>query len=463
MSYPSEQLPIRAGELTNCFYCENLLPATAKEHIFNSSWGGSHKTGNLICNECNSSFSQQTDEAFAFYTALTMNAGGFKGERHNTVPKIDLKNGYELDEGAILQPKKPIVKIQDLPNGISKFNLDFNSKSQAKIWVEGNGLANLLRRHPSAEDQEYFKKLIRETPLYTKGKEAEPQYTSIQVSPQLQYRSTAHTLLKCLGFFLPEWVQDDLTKPIREFARYDEGDWQIFAVETEQLFSIAEQGTRILELGVHQNSVKIYWNSKTKMVVGVLTILNRIKRSVVIAQNYSGPDSMLCVVEGTHGTKKPPNSIFIELERNHFSGPLLDVQYFCSPSKMRQFLHNELKGLMESYSIDAIKFHLNQGIETINKKKYKLDQENLEEYLDLYLNALQKAGKIAGTPVDINKARFKLFEYGFDNLANQHVGKVYTDSDVKSLMELAFDRTVQDYQSFVTVQEDVNGHTPPRN
>ncbi len=386
-----------------------------------------------------------------------MNAGGFKGERHNTVPKIALNNGYELDKGATLQPKQPIVKIDDLPNGISKINLDFNSKSQAKSWVDGDGLADLLRRPPSAEDKEYFNKMIRETPLYTK--DAEPQYTSIQVNPRQQYRSTAHTILKCLGFFFPEWVQGDLTKPIREFARYDKGDLLTFAVETKQLFSIPEQRTRLFGLGVYQNSVDIYWNSTTKMVVGVLTILNRIKRSVVIAQYHSEPNSMLCVLEGTHGTNKLLNPMFIELERNH----LLDVQYFCSSSKIHQFFHNELRGLMESYSIDAIKFHLNQGIERINKKKYKLDLENLEEYIDVYLNALQKVGKIAGTSVDINIARFKLFEYGFDNLANQHVGKVYTNSDVKSLMQLAFDLTVQDYQSFVTVQESVNGHTLPRN
>jgi hypothetical protein len=62
------------------------------------------------------------------------------------------------------------------------------------------------------------------------------------------------------------------------------------------------------------------------MLVGVLTILNRIKRSVVIAQYHSEPDSMLCVMEGAHGTNKPLNSMFIELGRNH----LLDVQYFFS-------------------------------------------------------------------------------------------------------------------------------------
>jgi hypothetical protein len=66
------------------------------------------------------------------------------------------------------------------------------------------------------------------------------------------------------GFFFPEWVQGDLTKPIREFARYDEGNLLAFAVETEQLFSIPEQRTRLFGLEVQQNSVDICWNSTAK-------------------------------------------------------------------------------------------------------------------------------------------------------------------------------------------------------
>lgn len=136
-----EQLPRRASELTKCFYCGTSLPATAKEHIFNSSWGGSHKTGNLICGECNSSFSKQTDLAFSVYVQAVMNSWGFKGERHKEVPKILLENEYLLDQGAKLKLKQPLVEDKILPDGKIKSNLTFNSKSQAKRWIEGDGMA----------------------------------------------------------------------------------------------------------------------------------------------------------------------------------------------------------------------------------------------------------------------------------------------------------------------------------
>jgi len=305
-----------------------------------------------------------------------------------------------------------------------------------------------LGRLPSAEEQESFRKIIIETqPDVTNAK---PQLISTQLNLREQYRSTAHTILKCLGFFLPEWVQGDSTKPVREFARYDQGDWRSFAIETEQLFSISEQAVRTLGLGVHHNSVEIYWSSSTKMVVGVLTILNRIKRSVVIAQDYSGADSILYVLEGTHGYKKPPDSVFVEFDRNQFSLPLLSVQYFASPSKIYQYFHDELAALMGlSYPIDAITARLIQGIEKINKKNLKIDQVNLEEYLKLFLVFLLDLGKIAGTSVDPNKARSSLLKHGFADIPNQYDGKLYTDFDVDSLMALAFEQTVQDFHAGV--------------
>jgi hypothetical protein len=137
-----EQLPSRASELTKCFYCGSSLPATAKEHIFNSSWGGSYKTGNLICGECNSSFSKKTDVAFAVYARAVMNSWVFKGERHKEVPKISLGNGYFLDQGAKLKLKPPLVEDEILPDGRINSNLTFNSKSQAKRWIEGDGMAH---------------------------------------------------------------------------------------------------------------------------------------------------------------------------------------------------------------------------------------------------------------------------------------------------------------------------------
>jgi hypothetical protein len=443
-----EQLPIRASELTRCFYCGTSLPAIAKEHIFNSSWGGSHKTGNLICDECNSSFSKQTDLAFAVYVQAVMNSWVFKGERHKQVPIILLENEYFLDQGAQLKLKQPLVEDEILLDGRIKSNLTFNSKSQAKRWIEGDGMAAWLGRPPSTEEQEILKKII--IAAQPEVSDAKPQLASIQLNLQEQYRSTAHTILKCLGFYLPEWVQGDSTKLIREFARYDQGDWRSFAVATEQLFSISEQAVSILGLGVHHNSVEIYWNSSTKMVVGVLTILNRVKRSVVLAQNYAGADSILCVLEDTNGSKKPPDSVFVELDHTQFSLPFLGIQNFVSPNKIYQYFYDELATLMGlSYPVDAITARLIQEIEKKNKKKLKLDVTNLEEYLNLFLVFLIDLGKISGTCVNPDKARSSLFKYGFANIAKQHNGKLFTDSDVESLIAFAFEQTIRDFQAGV--------------
>ncbi|MBU7583360.1 MAG: hypothetical protein KAF91_10710 [Nostoc sp. TH1S01] len=441
-----EKLSRRASELKRCFYCEALLPATSGEHIFNSSWGGSYKDKNLICCQCNSSFSNSTDKAFLIYVQAVMNSWIFKGERHDEVPKIVLENEYFLDPGAKLKLKQPLIEDEILPDGSIKSRLTFNSKSEAKRWIQGNGMANWLGRPASEEEKEQLKKIIIEAQLNIT--DAKPQPTSTQLNLREQYRSTAHTILKCLGFFLPEWVQGDLTKPIREFARYDKGDWRTFAIDTKELFPIAEQATRVLGLGVQQNSVEVYWSSYTKMVVGVLTILDRIKRSVVIAQDYCGSDSILYIVEGTHGSKKPPDSVFIEFDHKQFSLPLFNVQYFSSPTNIYQYFRDEFADLMGTrYPIDAITARLIQGIEKNNKKNLKIDQVSLEEYLNLFLTFFLDLGKITGNFVDRTTSRYKLLEYGFANLLHQHSGKLYTDPDVESIMTLVFKQTLKDFHS----------------
>ena len=439
-----EKLPIRASELKTCFYCGNSLPATAKEHIFNSSWGGSHKTGSLICNECNISFSTQTDPAFSVYVEAVMNSWSFKGERHTDVPKIILEGDYFLDKGGILKLKKAIIEDEIQSDGTIEPHFVFNSRSQAKHWIEEGGMATWLGRLPSAEEQKYFKELIKQATPY--APDAKPQQFSSRLNLREQYRSSAHTILKCLKFYLPEWISSDLTKPIQQFARYDQGDWRFFAVNVEQLFSIAEQAARIFGLGVYHNSVEVYWCSHLKMVIGVLTILHRVKRAVVIAQNYSGPDAILYVAEDTHGSKKPPQALFAEFDSKQFSLPLLSAQYFASPIEAYQFFENELAGLMGVYyPIDAITARLIEGIKAVNEKTPQLSEIALEEYKNLFLDCVLNLGKIRGVPVDVARVCSKLFEYGFSTLATQYIGRLCTDSDAASLMGRAFDRVVRDF------------------
>lgn len=443
-----ESIPRRASELTGCFYCGSALPAKNKEHIFNSSWGGSHKTGDLICNTCNSKFSEKTDLAFSVYVQAVMNSWSFKGERHNEVPKILLGDEYFIDEGAKLKLKRPLIRDTNLPDGQIKSEISFNSKSEAKRWIDGDGMTNWLGRTPSEEEKKSVMKKIIEA--QREKIDAFPQKTSTQLDLREQYRSTAHTVLKCLGFFLPEFVQDKLTQEIRDFARNNKGDWRNFAIETKQLFSVAEYATKVWDLGVFQNSVEVYFNSSTKMVVGVLTILNRIKRSVIIARDYSGADSILYVVENTRQTKKPPYALSMKFDPIQIPIPLLNTECFLTDSQIYHYFNNELTSLMGTiYPSDAIASSLINGIEEIRKKGLYVSVENTDECLNLFLEFFQNLSKIFHSPVDINKVRASLLKHGLSDLASSHVGKLYTEPDVDSLMTNAFDSTLHDFQSGV--------------
>ncbi len=372
-----------------------------------------------------------------------MNSWSFKGERHKDVPKIILEKGYFLDKGGILKLKNAIIEDEIQPDGTMEQYFVFNSRSQANHWIEEGGMATWLGRLLSADGQKYFKELIKQAT--SNVLDAKPQKFSARLNLREQYRSSAHTILKCLKFYLPEWISSDLTKPVQQFARYDQGDWRFFAVDLKQIISIAEQAASRLGLGVHHNSVEVYWCSHLKMIIGVLTILHRVKRTVVIAQNYCGPDAILYVSEDTHGSKKPPQALFAEFDLKQFSLPLLGVQYFASLPKMEQFFCNELTVLMTLYyPIDDITARLIEEIKALNEKTPRINETAIEEYVNLFLEFISNLSKILGVPIDPDRARTKLFEYGFSSLVNQYIGRACTDLDITDLMVKALDHVMKD-------------------
>lgn len=439
-----EQLPRRESELTEClysYYCRNLLPAKSREHIFNASWGGCSETNNLICAECNDSFSHEIDLAFDIYVKTVMNAWGFKGERHKQVPTIDLGNEYFLDQGAKLKLKRPLIENELSADNKVRSNLTFNSKTQAKRWIE-DGMNKWLGRPPSEIEKDAFRKIIRESK--TDKLNAKPQQKSTKLNLQQQYRSTAHTILKCLGIYAPEWVQKDSTRPIREFARNSLGDWQNFAVMIKQSYSISEQVIDILGLGVHHNSVEIYWDSSTGMVIGVLTILNRIKRAIVLANNYSGPDSVLYIAENTYPSKEPLNSVFVEFDKNQSFSPLLSICYFTYSKNTLEYFFNEINTLTQStYPRDAVVACLIKSIEAKNRENQRINQTSIKEYMELFLTFFLDLGKSYGIDMDSEKIYSTLLKHGFDNIQNQSGEKLFTDSTVESLMASALKETLK--------------------
>jgi hypothetical protein len=107
------------------------------------------------------------------------------------------------------------------------------------------------------------------------------------------------------------------------------------------------------------------------------------------------------VVEDTHGSTKPPQSMFAEFDSSQLVVPLIHPQFFSCSQKTYKYFRNEFQELMGVYyPIDAITARCIQGIKTLNKRELKLDQTTLEEYLCLFLNCFSQLSKITTSPVD---------------------------------------------------------------
>lgn len=423
MSNCFKELAVRASELKLCFYCSNSLPASNQEHIFNASWAGSHQTKKLICNECNQSFSKGVDEAFLIYTSAIMNAWSFKGKRHQSIPIIRrLEGNYLIEAGAKLKLKEPLVEEETQPNGQIKLKISFNSSEQAKHWLKGPGAESRLGRALSQEEQDEIM-----TQAEVLSEDAQPQKASANLDLQKQYRSATHTILKCLGFFIPDWVCHEQTKQVRELARYDRGDWWLFAVEAEQHFSLAD--IPVSRLGVHHNSVEIYWCSYLRMVIGVVTILDRVKRAVVIAKDYSGPDRILYVVEDTHGSGKPPRAFQAEINSQDFSRGIIRIQDFAS-RRINHVFQNELLGLTTTYyPIDALTAKLIKTIEEVNQRSVEVDEKIVEKYREAFLDLFTNLSKVLGKSIDLDKVLSKMSDYGFETLTHRFAGRNCRDME----------------------------------
>ena len=443
-----EELSVKASQLKSCFYCYSSLPASQKEHIFNACWGGSHKTGQLICGDCNGSFSI-IDSAFSIYTTAIMNAGLFKGERHKSIPTIELEGDYDLVAGGKLKQKKPLIKEETQADGRINTNISFHSKGEAKRWLRDSGdsgAESWLGRALTQEEEDILLSKIQQAEF--QSDEPQPQPASAEINLREQYRSAAHTILKCLVLFMPDLVTQDTTKQIRQFARYDEGDWQLFAVK--QYFSLATLTVELLGLGVKHNSVEIYFCSQLRMVIGVVTILNRIKRSVVIATDYSGSDKILYVFEDTNGSRKPPRGILAEINSQEFSLPTIGIQDFTSLERIHQYFQDEISKLAGFYyPLDANDAELREMLDSLKDKSIKVDAEIIERYRQAFLKFLQNHGRISRKPVNPDKVLSKMSDYGLDVAsARNFTDRKCCDADFQSfvikVIEILANEFVQD-------------------
>ncbi|MEG3937364.1 hypothetical protein QT995_04230 [Microcoleus sp. S36b_A3] len=368
-----------------------------------------------------------------------MNAWSFKGKRHQSIPIISrLEGNYLIEAGAKLRLKEPLIEKETQPNGQITSKISFNSRGEAKRWLKGDAESYL----GIALSQEEQDEIIRQAK--SRSEDAQPQKASANLNLQEQYRSATHTILKCLAFFIPDLAYHEQTKQVREFARYARGDWQLFAVEAEQHLSLADIPVSLL--GVHHNSVEIYWCSYLRMVIGVVTILDRVKRAVVIAKDYSGPDRVLYVFEDTHGSGKPPRAFQAEINSQDFSMPIIGIQYFASPTRINHVFQSELLGLTTIYyPIDALTAKLMKTIEDVNQISVQVDEKIVEKYREAVLDFFTNLGKVLGKSIDLDKVLSKMSDYGFETLTHRFAGRNCCDMEFESSVDQIFQNLLNQY------------------
>lgn len=364
------------NNVKQCIYCEKSLPAKSKEHIFNSCWGGVHKTGQIICDECNNSFSA-IDGVFDIYTRFIMNANQFKGQRHKEIPEIATDSEYYIGPGGkpTRNPSATVIKDED---GMVRVALNAKSKSESRKLILSikEEIESKLGRKLTSNEEEHIYKQIRESE-YTSEKVG-----TIGISAALnihsQYRSAAHTILKCLTMYDTQMLELEEVNTLKRFARFNEGEWREFAIGGIPNISIQGNFTSSLE---KLNSVEIFYSAKLRKVIGRLNILGRLERWILISNNYEGDNKILFVFENIERGGKIGT---IQCELNDISFPIINIKN--SDSFNGDFFGKELENLaQQSLNIDAPIHDLQDKISRIISKNAHINNEVIQHLTSAFL------------------------------------------------------------------------------
>ncbi|MEK4236206.1 HNH endonuclease [Paenibacillus sp. FSL H7-0714] len=356
-----------------CFYCGGHLPALKKEHIFNSSWTGKHKTGALICDECNAAFSFSVDTAFKSYTKYHMNVWSLKGERQKSVPTIETEGEIIIKSGA--QPEEKPSSFFSYEEG----NLFYTAKAPNKPALRqylNEQLSKDLGRDLKEDEIKDIKNMVRNASSEIKPLNSVQLYDSID--PFLEIRSTVHTILKCMALFDSDFTKH-VSHKVLDFSRHGVGNWQEFAFLGNSSLDVA---STYFKHHPDYNAVEVYYLPSTKQILAKHIILGRIIRWVVLSNIYEGPHKILFVGEPSLGgiLKK-----FLLIFSETFP-PSAQIE---RGMKEVDFIEDLMTLAQITLGPDAQLARLFRGMEGIFNDFDVLTQEHIDEYKDtllLFLN-----------------------------------------------------------------------------
>jgi len=423
---------IRVKELSKCIYCNAKLPGTSKEHIFNSCWGGIHKTGQIICDACNSHFST-IDDSFNTFTKYIMNAWEFKGQRHKEVPTLKTTDGTIIEKGG--KPKKVSkFDISQQEDNSIRISINANSKNEGKKMLKAKieEIEKELGHKLTSEETEKLIKQINQTKVvseYVGRLEMEEMIRFVDM-----YRSTVHTLIKCIAMYEPEIATSEQLHVAKEFAYYGKLDWTLFAIQEARPTYVSILDSAGLKENIKFNGAEIYFSKEEGTILGNLRILGLIDMWVLLSNNYKGPDKILGVLEKVNGSGKLASQrVEFPAEIGALIGPLIDTD-FEAPT-LEQLLRK--LGTIAKKTISSLEVlfdHMEKDMQNVSKKYQIVQESSIKEIEQIYIKYLRDYANFQGVTLDIEKTSILLWEKGFRENLEAHAAKEIISNEVRDAL-----------------------------
>lgn len=423
---------IRVKELSNCIYCNGKLTGTSKEHIFNSCWGGIHKTGQIICDACNSHFSA-IDDSFKPFTKYIMNAWEFKGQRHKLIPTIKATDGTILEKGG--KPKKVSkFNMEQQPDESIRITINANSKNEGKKMLMANidEIEKKLGRKLTSEETDKLMKQINQTKVIS-------EYVGILEMEEMirfvdMYRSTVHTLIKCIAMYEPEIATSEQLHVAKEFAYHGKTDWKKFAIQEAKPTLKSMFDNMKLKESIKLNAAEIYFSKEQGTIIGNLRILGLIDMWVLLTNNYRGPDKILRVLEEVNGSGKLVSQrIEFPAEIGALIGPLINTD-FEAPTQEQ--LLNKLATVANKSisSLEVLFDHMEKDMQNVSKKYQHVQENSMKAIEQIYLKYLRDFANFLGVTLDIENTSSLLWERGFRKILETHATKEIISKEVQEAL-----------------------------
>lgn len=213
-----------------CVYLKKPFVPGAKEHILQAALGARWKNGKHISPEANSRFSEIDSDLIDTVNSIRVLLGA-EGEYG---PGADLKNipdaegrKFKVVSGGGISLSEPYVKVDQLPDGTTKFYAEMTDDKQAP-WAASKIAKHVKQTKPDAEiGIEALSKAIRDQGNLTTSVPS-PLHFQLKIGGLPALRAVTKSAFNLLAVSVPDLARLDCFDPVRAFILDGVGEMEDF-------------------------------------------------------------------------------------------------------------------------------------------------------------------------------------------------------------------------------------------